>query len=239
MEAGVNVVGRTRFCVHPKKTISKMPVVGGTKNLNLETLIELSPDAIVLDKEENTKEMSDLLSKSLNAKQVITHVKSVLDMPRELKKLSGELKSQNLHIQSDEWGDVIKKSFSQRGPAEAIPGVIKWVRKPDSEVTRIIYLIWHNPWMCVSKDTYIGSVFNLLGYEPFFISFKNKYPEIDVNHYDDGRTLFLASSEPFPFLNKSHVLDAIKKSPVAIVDGEGFSWFGIRGYRFLKKNFFS
>ena len=34
IDCGVNVVGRTRFCIHPADRVHDIPAVGGTKQVN-------------------------------------------------------------------------------------------------------------------------------------------------------------------------------------------------------------
>lgn len=55
------IVGRTRFCIHPKGIVEKAVNVGGTKDLKIERIHELKPDLIIVEKEENTKEMVEQL----------------------------------------------------------------------------------------------------------------------------------------------------------------------------------
>ncbi|MDP6374701.1 MAG: helical backbone metal receptor [Pseudomonadales bacterium] len=56
---GVEVVGRTRYCVHPAGFVSDIAVVGGTKGVNWQKVADLAPDLVVMDKEENTRENDD------------------------------------------------------------------------------------------------------------------------------------------------------------------------------------
>jgi len=56
------VVGRTRFCIHPSKQISNIPIVGGTKNPNIGKIGELQPDLVIANKEENRKIDIDTIS---------------------------------------------------------------------------------------------------------------------------------------------------------------------------------
>ncbi len=51
------LVGVTKFCVHPHDIKKDVAVVGGTKQINLEKIKSLSPDIILCNKEENTKEI--------------------------------------------------------------------------------------------------------------------------------------------------------------------------------------
>ena len=51
IECGVNVVGRTRFCIHPKDRVEQIAKVGGTKGVNWERCAQLEPDLVVFDRE--------------------------------------------------------------------------------------------------------------------------------------------------------------------------------------------
>ena len=47
------VVGLTRFCVHPEAWKRRKPIVGGTKQINLESLRALQPDLVLTNLESN------------------------------------------------------------------------------------------------------------------------------------------------------------------------------------------
>ena len=86
--------------------------------------------------------------------------------------------------------------------------------------------------MAAGPDTYIGSVLKYLGAEMIdFLEDENKYPVVDIETYRD--CFFLFSSEPYPFDKKQEELRELGLSG-CIVDGESYSWFGIRGIRFLR-----
>src|SRR5690625_4353163 len=55
------VVGRTRFCIHPKGKVEQAVNVGGTKDMKIERIHDLKPDLIIAEKEENTKDMVETL----------------------------------------------------------------------------------------------------------------------------------------------------------------------------------
>ena len=60
------VIGITKFCVHPEQWFRSKTRVGGTKALKLDIIESLHPDLIIANKEENTKADIDRLSKSLS-----------------------------------------------------------------------------------------------------------------------------------------------------------------------------
>lgn len=225
--AGVDVVGRTRFCIHPGDKIKSIPAVGGTKDWNWDKIRELKPDMIVLDKEENPKMMSE----QQEIPFVATHVTAIEDMPQALKYLSQHLKNQKLEEFAKEWEKVLEKPVVQKPD---IPAVLQWGRTPSKVIKKVIYLIWKNPWMTVSADTFVGSVLSYCGQKKMLPTYPQKYPQIDLENLTDKEsTLLLFSSEPYPFLKKQETL-ADLGFPYAFVDGEKLSWFGIRSLRFLQ-----
>jgi len=54
--AGESLVGRTKFCVHPADRVDAVEKVGGTKNPKTERIVELAPDVVLMNDEENRKE---------------------------------------------------------------------------------------------------------------------------------------------------------------------------------------
>ena len=52
-DLNVNVVGQTKFCVRPQTAFRKLPRVGGTKTVKVDKVMDLQPDLIVANREEN------------------------------------------------------------------------------------------------------------------------------------------------------------------------------------------
>ena len=50
------VCGISKFCIHPDHWYRTKTRIGGTKNPNLKRIIDLQPDLILANKEENRKE---------------------------------------------------------------------------------------------------------------------------------------------------------------------------------------
>ena len=57
-----NIVGITKFCVHPTHFKGIKTIVGGTKSVKTDKIKALQPDIIICNKEENTKEIAQELS---------------------------------------------------------------------------------------------------------------------------------------------------------------------------------
>jgi hypothetical protein len=102
----------------------------------------------------------------------------------------------------------------------------------------VLYLIWRNPWMTVSRDTYISRTLALVGWETVPASAADRYPEVDLAAVSGEVERVLLSSEPFRFREK-HLAEVEALAPaarVSLIDGEMTSWYGsraIEGLRYL------
>ncbi|AKK73508.1 iron ABC transporter [Chryseobacterium gallinarum] len=203
---GHEVVGRTKFCIHPKDKVKNVTIVGGTKNINIEKIKALQPDLILANKEENVKEQVEALMNDF--KVMVTNVETIEDnyyLLKNLGKLIGrEERAQlfNLKIY-----DVLNQA------------------KLDTSI-KTAYLIWKNPYMSVGSDTFIHRILSETGFENIFKD-KTRYPEITPEDLAEA-DLIMLSSEPFPFKEK-HIEELKVFYPdkkIMIVDGEAFSWYG-------------
>ena len=95
LEASVHVVGRTRFCVHPEQLVKNIPIVGGTKNIDIKTIQEINPDLVLLDRQENTKEMAHQLV-SMGFKLITTDVTDFESLIRACLELGNNLQAPKL-----------------------------------------------------------------------------------------------------------------------------------------------
>ncbi len=231
IEAGVNVVGRTRFCIHPAQRVKAIPAVGGTKDWDWEKIQALKPDILVLDREENPRFMAE----QSQIPFVDTHIGALQDVPPNLEKLRLATHAEGLKPFVERWQEVqLKGPRPDWDGRSDFAGLIEWGRRPTGPIRRVEYVIWKRPWMAVSRDTFIGSTLTAIGFGPYLTKHANKYPELDLEMWPDKEsTLLLFSSEPFPFVKVSRSLAALG-FPYALVDGESFSWFGVRSLKFLE-----
>lgn len=228
LACGVSVVGRTRFCVHPAEAAGSIPVVGGTKDFCSAELLALRPDLVLVDREENVPAMVEG-----GWPTHVMHVQSPADMPGELGSLARRLENPALARLAQEWRQELTQPVHRLASLEALPGVLSWIQRPTTEPRRILYLIWRGPWMAVSADTFVGGMLARVGVGERLPAFSEKYPKIDLADFSPAETLLLFASEPYPFGKKAAELRGLG-FPAALVDGEAYSWFGIRSLRFLQ-----
>lgn len=228
LAAEIPLVGRTRFCIHPKAALETIPVVGGTKNIDWKTVNELRPDVLILDKEENPKEFFD----EAPCPCIVTHVENLSTFGEALELLHAEFASPKLASFIEDFKKLeIEQSLELPVQGE-FPGHLEWLHAPSEKIKKILYVIWKNPWMSVSKKTFIGSNLEYLFGPDIQFEFAEKYPNINIEEFADANTALFYSSEPYPFAKKKRDLPKLE-CPQALVDGESFSWYGVRSLRFL------
>ena len=241
LECGIEVVGRTRFCIHPQERVKAIPVVGGTKDVDWDKVRASGADLLLLDREENPKSFADEAPMPVLA----THVTRVHDLPREIEKIVSATSSARLRELAERWRAVATPAREMKSWSE-FPAVIQWLKKPEDGVhplreSSFCYVIWRKPWMCVRQDTFIASMLEASGVTarcwPPAVGGESaaaaKYPQFSLEDLPENCVL-LFSSEPYPFHRKAKELLEIP-FPAAIVDGESFSWFGLRSLRFLER----
>jgi len=201
------VVGRTKFCIHPEGKVKNVPVIGGTKNINIDKIKALKPDLILANKEENIKEQVEALME--DCKVVVTNVETIEDNYYLLKNL----------------GNIFNKEERAQQFNLKIYDVLEQA-KLESPTVKTAYLIWKNPYMTIGSDTFIHKILTEIGFENIFKD-QTRYPEIQMEDLADADVIML-SSEPFPFKEK-HMEEMKAFYPdkkIMIVDGEAFSWYG-------------
>lgn len=211
--AGDRVVGRTKFCIHPAEKVKNVPLIGGTKNLNIEKILSLNPTLIIGNKEENVKEQIDKLEEEVPV--WISDISTMSDNMDMIALLSELLGAQAIGKR------MIADMNEKKNRYEA--------HQPQMQKT-VLYLIWHRPIMSVGGDTFIHHMLEIMGLDNVCKAY-TRYPELAI---DDIKRLqpdyIFLSSEPFPFGQKhlSFFSAHFKDSKLMLVDGELFSWYGSR-----------
>lgn len=218
--AANRLVGRTKFCIHPSAEIEEIEKIGGTKNPKIDRILELKPDLILANKEENRKEDIELLSKS--SKVLVTEISTVDEAIMEIVRIGKT-------IGASEKSELLIEEINT-----SLPSTL------NHEAIKTAYFIWRNPWMSVGNDTYIHDVMKRFDLENVFGT-ETRYPS---TYLEELRTknpeLILLSSEPFPFkeIHIQEIKSACPDARVELVNGEYFSWYGSRmveAFRNLKE----
>jgi ABC-type Fe3+-hydroxamate transport system substrate-binding protein len=217
-----NLIGRTGFCVHPRDVVAAIPKVGGTKAVNIEKIRKLAPTHVVVNIDENEKPTVEKLAEFV-PHIVVTHPNT----PRD-----------NLHLARLMGATFGAEDAAARWCLDFEAEYAALQALPKTPARTVLYCIWQDPWMTVSKETYIASMLAELGW---------RVPDLGADRYPrfawsqdlvDGLDAVLLSTEPYRF-TEDHA-DALEKQvgiPVFLVDGEMMSWYGSRalaGLRYLR-----
>ena len=225
LELGAQVIGRTGFCIHPRDAVRAVPKLGGTKDVDIDALVTLAPTHVIVNIDENTREIFDQLRERV-PHVVVTHPNAPLDN-LALYELLGAIFARE--AQAAALVTRFKAALAQLHGAIA-----------GQPTRRVLYLIWRDPWMTVSRDTYIANMLALLGWQTVPSTTQQRYPVLTVGALRGlNADLCLLSSEPYPFRDK-HIAELQGllggDTPVRLIDGEMISWYGSRaiaGLRYL------
>lgn len=208
------VVGITKFCIHPAEWFYSKLRVGGTKKINLSLIHQLEPDLIIANKEENVKEQVEELAKIYPVwVSDVNNLADAYDMIKHVGLIT------NRANRSQELITSIKEEFTRLSLTNSSLGG-----------GGTCYLIWNDPYMTVGGDTFINSMLSIAGFKNAFAN-KTRYPVVTIEELKKENLAFLLlSSEPFPFKQKhADQLQAhLPGTKILLVDGEMFSWYGSR-----------
>lgn len=199
------IVGRTRYCIAPKWIRMAIPAVGGTKDPDLDAIQALAPDLVILEKDENPKEVADALT-ARGIPWLALEVGSVRDCLVALKSLG--------------------ETVGAREQADAKIAALKaLLPKRPKKGPRALTLIWREPWMAAGPDTYVSDLVRQAGFTPIG---PNRYPRLtDADLLALDPELVLLPTEPYRF-NARHAAELRKRLPkarVEIMDGQAMTWY--------------
>lgn len=230
---GDRMVARTGFCIHPEPQVRAVAKVGGTKDVQLDKLRALAPTHVVVNIDENRRETVDEI-RGFVPNVIVTHPCAPRDN-LELYRLLGGI-------------------FDREAEAELLCARLQQALarlEARTWPTRsVLYAIWQDPWMTVSRDTYISRMLALIGWRTWpdvqdagaalqaCVGGDCARPNAPGQRYPSFRwsealvrelDLVLLSTEPYRF-TEDHA-DALERQlglPVLLVDGEMVSWYGSR-----------
>jgi len=225
LELGDRLVGVTEYCVHPKGAFGGLPRLGGTKDADVRSIIELSPDLVIANHEENTARVVRRLAEA--------GIDIWLTYPRTVRE-----------------GATLFRELAGLGAAAA--AVERWVVPVERAVEvamlradgsarrpKVFCPIWRDPWMTIARDTYIHDMIELCGGQNLFAgldtSAGRRYPIVtldDVVHAQPD--VILLPDEPYAFAEADRkqlsAIDcpAAREARIHLIDGTLVSWYGPR-----------
>jgi ABC-type Fe3+-hydroxamate transport system substrate-binding protein len=197
------LVGATDWCTHPADLA--VTRVRGTKNPDVKRIIELRPDLVLANQEENR----ELDVRRLRNAGVPVWVTVIETVPQALASMTQMFKT------ALQWDvPVWFKDVAQR-----------WDRPVPAVRAEVAVPIWRDPWMVVGRDTFTGDLVRRLGYANVFGDHAERYPKVELHEIDrSGADLVLLPDEPYVFTADDGPESFA--TPTRLVSGRLITWYG-------------
>ncbi|MBK7644745.1 MAG: ABC transporter substrate-binding protein [Planctomycetes bacterium] len=215
---GSELVGITQYCVHPAEALARIEALGGTKNPDVTRIVDLAPDLVLLNEEENRREDAQVLARA----GIACHT----SLPHDAQETALMVRSIGAALGTRERAEALAADIERR--AERVRAEVASARH-----VPFAYLIWRKPWMSVNGDTYASALLELAGGRNVFAGEALRYPEISTASLAslEPERVFLCT-EPFGFLprhaDELALETGITRERFVIADGEYLSWHGSR-----------
>jgi ABC-type Fe3+-hydroxamate transport system substrate-binding protein len=215
------VVGITKFCVHPEQWFRHKTRIGGTKNVHIDKVRALQPHLIIANKEENQQEQVEALMAEFPVWTSDIHsLEDALAMIGQVGDITGR------PAPAQALSNRIREEFAALSSSLPV----------DLPARYAAYFIWRGPWMVAGGDTFINTMLGACGLQNIFGGLR-RYPEVSLaelpavfNDVAPEHQFVLLSSEPYPFKEQhiGEIREMLPHARILLVDGEMFSWYGSR-----------
>jgi ABC-type Fe3+-hydroxamate transport system substrate-binding protein len=243
---GGSLVGRTDYCELPAEVVANVPSVGGTKNPNVEAILDLAPDLVIANQEENTKKDLEALALK-GVKVLVAFPKRTADGLAHLARLARVFGVER----EPAVRDLLRRGYAVIRDAEEA--------RRSKPPLRTFCPIWMKPLMTIHGATFISDLLDLAGAQNVFADRERRYPlAADIGGAEQlppeqvaGRDtryprvtleevtarapeLVLLPDEPHPFTEEDaavfRALDipAARRGAVVRTGGKDLCWYGAR-----------
>jgi ABC-type Fe3+-hydroxamate transport system substrate-binding protein len=223
---GSHLVGVSDWCVHPAEAVAKLPKVGGTKTPSIAKILELAPDLVIANHEENRRRDVEKLE-AAGVPVWVTYPRSVRDGVALLRELA-------------ELGAASRASPERVDPIEAAVAEAEAGRP--ARPARVFCPVWKKPWMSVGRDTYANDMLELCGGENVFAGREDRrYPIVQpAEILVASPEVILLPDEPYSFGAREVAelselaIPAAARGRIHLIDGTLVSWYGPRIQRAIQ-----
>jgi ABC-type Fe3+-hydroxamate transport system substrate-binding protein len=215
----------TRYCVRPKGLLWGLPRIGGTKDPDVARILDLKPDLVFANQEENRIEDVRALEQA-GVEVDVTFSKTVSDVPAAVRQWGSRLRGG-----SEGEAERLARSIEEAHAALA--------REMPARPFQYAYWIWKDPWMTLSDDTYVADLLSLAGGVNVFGREAERYPAASPSDsLERGAAVQIFPTEPYPFRRPRHdeLTAQLFGSGVTrlFVEGDDYCWHGVRTLDGLK-----
>jgi len=196
------LVGATDWCTHPADLDVRR--IKGTKNPHVAAIIDLAPDLVVANQEENRQPDLDALREA-EIPVYVTDIRTLDDAFPSLQRMLAAC-----GLGRPPWLDDAEVAW------RAVP-------EPDRR-RRAVVPIWRKPWMAVGRDTFTGAVLARLGIDNVLAEDPERYPRFDPAALPE-HDLVVLPDEPYLFTADDGP-EAFPATPAVLVSGRLLTWYG-------------
>jgi ABC-type Fe3+-hydroxamate transport system substrate-binding protein len=195
------LVGATDWCTHPADL--DVARVRGTKNPDTKRVIELQPDLVVANQEEN-RELDVRRLREAGVNVWVTRIETVPESIASMRRLFGAL-----GWGEPEWLTAVAASWSTTEEVH----------------TAVAVPIWRDPWMVVGRDTFTSDLLGRLGCANVYADSPERYPKAAPEDFDRDDVLVLLPDEPYVFCAEDGP-EAFSRARTQLVSGRLITWYG-------------
>ncbi len=211
LEVGEYIVATTDYCIYPEQARNTTKI-GGTKTPDIDKIYRLKPDIVIAEKNENSK--NRVLKIAEKFPVFVFDVRSFDDAINMIRTV-GDL------VGKKPLGRIISEKIMQKFIDYAI----------DFQQKTVFFPVWKNPYITISKDTFISSFLQLLNLRNIFENKEKAYPKITIEELKANCPDFIfLPDEPYSFTpeDAAELKALCPNSEIVFVKGEMFIWFGSR-----------
>jgi len=202
------LVGVTDWCTHPGDLDVRR--VRGTKNPDRKAIVDLAPDLVLANKEEN-RELDVRRLREAGVPVWVTVIESLPQAFRSLRRVFSEA----LGVELPDWLLEAERLWPD-ARLDTLPAAAGRVAVP----------IWRDPWMVVGSSTFTGDLLRRAGLENAFGDRPDRYPKVDLAEIDRaGVDLVLLPDEPYVFTADDGP-EAFRSTPTTLASGRLLTWYG-------------
>ncbi len=197
------LIGATEWCTHPPELAVER--VRGTKNPDVRRIVELAPEVVLCNREENRKLDVDRL-RAAGIAVWVTEIRTVEQALTSLTRLFTAV----MGVERPDWLGEAERVWAQPAPTPPRSAVIP---------------IWRDPWMVVGADTFTGDLAARLGLRLVHADRGERYPTLAETELTAGVEVAVLPDEPYVFTG-SDGPEKFPGVPVALVSGRDLTWYG-------------
>ncbi|WP_442790982.1 helical backbone metal receptor [Nocardia sp. NBC_01327] len=197
------LAGATEWCTHPPGL--SVERVRGTKNPNVRRIVEIAPDLVVCNQEENRRIDVERL-RDAGIAVWVTRIRTLEEAFASM----GRLFTVGLDVGMPDW----------LAQAEAC-----WAPPPPKPLCNAVIPVWRDPWMVVGRDTFTGDLARRLGLRLVHADLPERYPTVSTHELVANVDLAVLPDEPYVF-TETDGPEAFPGMPVALVEGHHLTWYG-------------